>query len=403
MSKFRSLKKKLLAALCAFASGVSGVSAKLGDRVGRYLYLDVNLENFIGYVNYGGALGVDGYSDLEKWLLEFDGPDCKFEYGEGGKRFGIAVHSVKEAGMICFSLRHCIFGDGGDVRSLLSFCVPVGFVAERLWGADDSRLLTKQSIGWYSFVELSKLEEKGKIKREEACSVFEIRLLEIFFRDILGYDYKFYDVAKGYVDKDATISSIGDDNHPGFGGCMSLLSDELHKDGGVFGKGVLRFSEFKYYMSGGGFDFDEPEIWRRLTANIDKCNGGRGSLYYQKYHVGLDNWLKAGMGVLGIGAAGGIGYALFDNLIRRPKENEEYSGMKQRLLQLGALEQWLEQEREILDRYRKFTSGKPVYKDLIKKSEGKEALKKAKGNGASKGKTRQIKKASKGSRRRSRG
>ena len=147
MSEFRDLKKKLLAALCAFASGVSGVSANLGDKYDLNIndFLSANTKNFridamdfignfdgtiVGAINKFSCISIDfGFvaGDNNNWI------DSK-----NGCSFGIVLNqSENNYGLLNISLFHCL-GKGSGVgndpnKSILArFRIPTKFVADRL-------------------------------------------------------------------------------------------------------------------------------------------------------------------------------------------------------------------------------------------------------------------------------
>ena len=392
MSKFRSLKKKLLAVLCAFASGVSGASADLGDKCDGNNVLDVEAKE----LRSSKSFQANEIGDLEKFVIGILGLDNWHVIGKGNlyignncKLFGsIQIRAVKNKegssnGMLEFRLfiSDSKIGGGCDMFKVQ---IPIEFVVDKLNIKSHERCFKYINTEWFIFN-------------------YKAHLIDIIFKDILNLQDGRYEYSIGCYNFKFTKSLEYelldvDEFVPNF-------IDQLMYKGGLL--------EDCWEFKNGNFRLDEPKIWRKLTSKVKPGDNDSGSDYYKTYKNGLgpvlkeereerekrqkeeeekrkreeerkeeeerqkeeaerkermsrmSRWLKAGMGVLGVGTAGGIGYVLFDDLIRRPKE------------------------KEVLDR--KLAEDKA--ENLVRETEveGKKASKKAKGNGASKGKTRQVK------------
>ena len=328
MSKFRSLKKKLLAGLCAFASGVSGASAApngflnvidiCNTKDGNLNYTDGNLRKFRGvFSRYFGKIVGNGNND-DKYRVYM-------KKGYNIVTFSVSVQNTAK----------------NVYDNQITLSVPEEFVVARL-GIDGVGIAKLGSINTANeFLDLGVPAETGSVNNSVMCTV-RCKLLKIFFNDILGFNFNFYDEAKGnFGDKYAPR----DDCHPNLQGCMDWYFNN------------------KFFPNRENVNLEDNKMWGLFTENVWPNGNYGGSLYYRTYHVNHVKpapkgvWQKVGMGVLGVGTAGGIGYALFDNLIRRPKE------------------------KEVLNRYRKLAEDKA--ENLVRETEVKKVLKKAKGNGAS--------------------
>ncbi len=368
MSNVVSFKKKLLASLCAFASGVGGASAVmpsvpagpddvlLAPLTRGYdpyksvfkLQLDNNEKSLLDAIkklaNYGGQSYAYGYfSFIFNLSTKFQSiaRDMSLGVRFGGDRVTFAIW-----------MRTSKASTNNEV--ILKFSVDTAYIAkklsERAQSNADGNIKLSVSESGYPSVNDSEVRSSNDFLTKGG-NVLKCMIMNILFNDILGFDFKFYsDQSNAEYNPE---SALGNDNHPDIKGCWEYfiekelipLIDGVNVDG-EFDEGAALATRAE---NDDGFGVDRNGIFNKFFGDGSKfktrnnVEGSPGSDYYRSVYgvlnpapattppaqvkLQMSTKAKVGMWILGmsnIGAVSTAAYLAKKHLVDSPKMQADY-------------------------------------------------------------------------------